>query len=136
MFLHTIILSTDYFHVFSLRMSGENFPIGSFLNSIKSLCRKREIRLREVEHKEGGDYYLQINSPTKELKESSMKRQFRERFESELQKAKDALTKKGGTKVYDKVVERVGRAMGRYPSIAKFYEVTYTRSTKKNGSDV
>ena len=94
-------------------------------------CRKREIRLREVEHKEGGDYYLQINSPTKELKESSMKRQFRERFESELQKAKDALTKKGGTKVYDKVVERVGLAMGRYPSIAKFYEVTYTRSTKK-----
>ena len=64
-----------------------------------------------------------------------MKRQFRERFESEFQKAKDALTKKGGTKVYDKVVERVGRAMGRYPSIAKFYEVTYTRSTK-NGSDV
>ena len=32
--------------------------------------------------------------------------------------------------MYDKVVERVGRAMGRYPSIAKFYEVTYTRSTK------
>ena len=93
-------------------------------------CRKREIRLREVEHKEGGDYYLQINSPAKELKESSMKRQFRERFEGELQKAKDALTKKGGTKAYDKVVERIGRAMGRYPSIAKFYEVTYTRSTK------
>lgn len=93
-------------------------------------CKKREIRLREVEHKEGGDYYLQINSPAKELKESSMKRQFKERFEGELQKAKDALTKKGGTKAYDKVVERIGRAMGRYPSIAKFYDVTYTRCTK------
>jgi Transposase len=93
-------------------------------------CKKQEIRLREIEHKEGGDYYLQINSPGKGLKESSMKRQFRERFEGELEKAKDALRKKGGTKMYDKVIERVGRAMGRYPSIAKFYEIRYTRSTK------
>jgi len=93
-------------------------------------CKKREIRLQEVEHKEGGDYYLQINSPAKELRESSMKCQFRERFEGELQKAKDALNEKGGTKAYEKVVERVGRAMGRYPSIARFYEVRYTRSTK------
>lgn len=93
-------------------------------------CKNREIRLREIEHEEGGDYYLQINSPAKELKESSMKRQFRARFEEELQKAKDALTKKGGTKTYEKVIERVGRAMERYPSIAKFYEVTYTRSAK------
>ena len=46
-------------------------------------CKNQEIRLREIEHKEGGDYYLQINSPGKELKESSMKRQFRERFEGE-----------------------------------------------------
>ena len=51
-------------------------------------CKKREIRLQEVEHKENGDYYLQINSPAKEWKESSMKRQFRERFEDELQKDK------------------------------------------------
>lgn len=94
-------------------------------------CKNREIRLRKVEHNENGNYYLQINSPTKELKESSMKHQFRERFETELRKAKDALTKKGGTKAYDKVVERVGRAMAHYPSIARFYEVTYTRCTKK-----
>ena len=93
-------------------------------------CKKREIRLREIDHKEDGDYYLKINSPAKEMKESSMKRQLRERFEGELQKAKDALTKKGGTKGYEKVVERVGRAMGRYPSIARFYEIRYTRSKK------
>ena len=49
-------------------------------------CKKREIRLQEVEKREDGDYYLQINAPAKELKESSMKRQFRERFEGELQK--------------------------------------------------
>ncbi|MGL5957043.1 MAG: IS1634 family transposase, partial [Phocaeicola sp.] len=93
--------------------------------------KNQEIHLSEVLHEEGGDYYLQVNSPSKEIKESSMNRQFKERFEAELQKAKDGLRKKGGTKTYEKVVERVGRAMGRYPSIAKFYEVNYTRCTKQ-----
>jgi len=60
-----------------------------------------------------------------------MKHQFREHFETKLRKAKDTLTKKGDTKAYDKVVERVGRAMAHYPSIAGFYKVTYTRYTKK-----
>ena len=36
---------------------------------------------------------------------------FRERFETELAKAKESLTKKGGKKSYEKVIERVGRAM-------------------------
>ena len=94
-------------------------------------CRKREIRLSEVAHEEDGDYYLQVHSPAKDLKESAMKQQFRERFENELQKAKEALSKKGGTKIYEKVVERVGKAMGRYPSIARFYSIKYTRSTTK-----
>ena len=91
---------------------------------------KREIRLTRVQHEEGGDYFLQVNSPMKALKESSMNRQWRERFECELNKAKDGLAKKGGTKRYEKVIERVGRAMQKYPSIAKFYRVTYTRSSK------
>lgn len=91
---------------------------------------KREIRLSRVEHKEGEDYYLQVNSPARALTESSMNRQWRERFEGELQRAKDGLSKKGGTKNYEKVVERIGRAMAHYPSIAKYYSVTYTRSTK------
>ena len=91
---------------------------------------KREIRLTRVKHEADGDYFLQVNSPMKALKESSMNRQWRERFECELQKAKDGLTKKGGTKRYEKVIERIGRAMQKYPSIAKFYKVTYTRSAK------
>ena len=47
-----------------------------------------------MKHEEDGDYYLEINSPAKQLKEISMNRQFKERFEEELQKAKDSLTKK------------------------------------------
>ena len=39
-----------------------------------------------------------------------MNEQFRSRFEAELQKIADSLTKKGGVKQEDKVHERIGRA--------------------------
>lgn len=90
--------------------------------------RHRAITLAEVAHEAGGDYYLRVNSPTKALTERSMNEQWSERFETEMRKAREALTKRGGTKSYDKVVERVGRAMGRYPSVSKYYIVEYERS--------
>ena len=31
-------------------------------------------------------------------------------------------------RTYDRVMERVGRAQGRYPSIAKYYQIDYLRS--------
>ena len=98
----------------------------------------RAITLKQVERQENGDYFLQVNSPTKALTESSMIKQWCSRFETELQKAKDGIHKKGGTKNYEKVVERVGRAMGRYPSVAKYYTVTYERSKtdEKNMADL
>lgn len=88
-------------------------------------CRKQEIRLTEVAHKDGGDYFLQVNSPAKALKEGSMNRQFRDRFETELKRIKESIAKKGGVKSYGKVIERTGRAMQKYPSIARFYAITY-----------
>ncbi len=90
--------------------------------------RRRPITLAQVAHEDGGDYFLRVNSPSKAMTERSMNRQWRERFEMELAKAKDALGRKGGTKDYDKVVERVGRARGRYPSVSKYYRIEYTRS--------
>ena len=93
--------------------------------------RRRPITLAEVAHEEGGDYYLRVNSPSKAMTERSMNRQWRDRFENELTKARKAITTKGGIKNYDKVVERVGRACGRYPSVSKYYQIDYIRSEEK-----
>ena len=62
------------------------------------------------------------------MTESSMNRQWRERFEAELLKAQRALSTKGGVKTYEKVVERIGRAMSKYPSVSKYYQMEYVRS--------
>lgn len=100
--------------------------------------RKNPITLAEVEHQEGGDFYLRVNSPSKAITERSMNRQWKERFEVELTKARNALTAKGGTKKYDKVVERIGRALGKYPSVSKYYQIDYIRSKENpdNMSDI
>ena len=94
--------------------------------------KQQPIKLTQVKHEEDGDYYLEINSPAKQLKETSMNRKFKERFEEELQKAKESLTKKNGTKNYEKVIERVGRARQKYPSISKYYVIDYIADDPEN----
>ena len=116
-----------------------DYEISEGCQSVKVLdTRKQEITLRQVQHEADGDYYLEINSPAKAVKESSMNRQWRERFEQELTKARDALGRKGGKKTYEKVIERVGRAIQKYPSIAKYYVIDYYRdeSNPKNMADI
>ncbi len=101
--------------------------------------KNQPIKLTQVKHEEDGDYYLEINSPAKELKETSMNSKFKKRFEEELQKAKDSLTKKNGTKNYEKVIERVGRARQKYPSISKYYVIDYIPDdarSPKNMTDI
>ena len=71
-----------------------------------------------------GNYFLEIAS--------NLNRKFKERFEEELQKAKESLTKKNGTKNYEKVIERVGRARQKYPSISKYYVIDYIADDPKN----
>ena len=81
------------------------------------------ITLAAVESQGGSGYYLHVRSHAKGLKERSMNRQFRERFEQRLQCIESSIHKKSGTKKYDKVCERIGRAKEKYPSIQKHYDV-------------
>ena len=91
-------------------------------------ARKQAISLREVCTEPDGDYYLEVTSPSKAMTEASMHQQWKERFEEELEKANVSIGKKGGTKKYEKVIERVARAQGKYPSISQYYNIEYIRS--------
>ena len=59
---------------------------------------KYNIVLKKVADQPERDYYLEVTSNKKALKEQGMKDQFELRFEEELEKIKTALYKKGGTK--------------------------------------
>ena len=59
-----------------------------------------------------------------------MNDRFQERFEKGLSIIAASLTKKSGTKIEQKVYERVGRLKQKYPSINKYYEIKYTVETE------
>ena len=85
--------------------------------------KQQKIELCQVTKPGHTDYFLKIESHSKELKERSINEQFQQRFEQEMQKIADSLTKKGGIKQADKVHERIGRLKQKFPSIGRYYDV-------------
>jgi len=73
--------------------------------------------------KQDGEHILYCKSFLKAQKEQSMKRLFQQRFEDDLKQAASALSKKGGTKKYDKVLKRIGRLQQKYAAIAQYYDI-------------
>jgi hypothetical protein len=76
-----------------------------------------------VENDHDNDQYLYVRSHMKAVKESSMNDHFCDRYEEELDNVARAIQKKGGTKLYGKVMERIGRIKERYPTANKHYEI-------------
>jgi len=87
---------------------------------------KRQVRLKAVSNHKNTDYYLEVASEDKYATASSMRSQFEQRFEMELQKIAQSLERKGGTKKAGKVHERIGRARERYPSVQYYYDIDVT----------
>lgn len=71
------------------------------------------------------DTFYWVRSEAKAAKENGMYDQFTKRFLAEIEKIKASLAKKHGTKKTDKVMERLGRAKQKYPSVSSHYDYTY-----------
>jgi transposase len=84
---------------------------------------KQNVRIKAIQTDEDTDYYLEIKSDAKTVKEQSMATQFEERFEAYLARIQQALPAKGGVKKADKVWERIGRAKEKYPSVHHYYDI-------------
>ncbi len=81
------------------------------------------VTLEKVQSATTTDYLLKISSPGKAPKECAMKNQFESRFLQEMEKIRQSLGKKNGVKKLDKVHQRIGRAIEKYPSAARFYSI-------------
>ena len=77
-----------------------------------------------VEKEQSDELELYCHSLDKEKKEEGIRNKFQQRFEAELLKARQGLDLKGGTKRYDKVVERVGRLKEKFKLVSGGYNVT------------
>lgn len=112
----------DYLCVSRSSLKIYNIEAGATTVSVTD-NRKQKIELCQVNSDRNTDYYLKVESHSKELKERSMNEQFRARFEAGLQQITDSLTKKGGVKQEDKVHERIGRLKQKYPSIGRYFDI-------------
>lgn len=119
-----MILDNGYDYLCVSRSNLKDYHIEADATSVSVTDnRKQNIELCRVNSNCNTDYYLKVESHSKELKERSMNEQFRSRFEAGLQQIADSLTKKGGVKQEDKVHQRIGRLKQKYPSIGRYFDI-------------
>ena len=125
----------DYVCVSRSKIKDYNIKDGAILHQIKTQ-NKEEISLQRVHSAGQTDYVLRVKSPGKKLKEDAMRNQFKLRFEEEIEKIKSSLSKKNGVKNYDKVNQRIGRAIQKYPSVSQYYQITAVGNSGENATDL
>lgn len=96
------------------------------LTTLLETKSKQQIHLKAVSTPRNTDYYLEVSSETKALKEAAMKSRFEERFEEALRIIEKAIHSKKGIKQADKVHQRIGRAKQKYPSVGHYYNIDVT----------
>jgi len=85
--------------------------------------RGHSIEVCWVEKAGNDDQFLYVHSQMKAVKESSMNDHFCDRYEEDLDNIARSIHKKGCTKKYGKLMERIGRVKERYPTANKHYEI-------------
>lgn len=81
--------------------------------------------------KKGDETFIYCQSLLKAKKEQSIQSRFEQNFEEGLKAIKVSLSKKGGTKNYQKVCERLGRLKEKYSRIAQYYDITIEQKKSK-----
>jgi len=79
-----------------------------------------------------GELEVYCHSSAKEIKEDGIKTRFEKRYESELSKVQNGLSKKGGTKNYEKVLERIGRLKEKHRRVSRRYDIEVKKDESSN----
>lgn len=130
-----LVINVEGFIKYSSILEGNIADCKTLSAMIDKLASHSAIK-KAVSTVKNTDYYLEVTSQAKALKEKSMTLAFEKRYEEELQKIQLSITKKNGIKKVNKVHERIGRAKEKYPSIQACYQIdveldaTAKRATK------
>lgn len=103
----------------SLELEGNLAPVGDLQGLVKAALIKTEDNVEK---------WLYCESEAKAAVASQMKAAFKRRFEADLQKIAEGLTKLKGRKEYTKVLLRLGRLKEKHKKISSCYEVNVSAS--------
>lgn len=125
----------DYVCVSRSKIKDYKPVAGSSPQSVETK-NKQTLTLQSVSSDKVTDYYLKVKSPGKTLKEQAMKTQFETRFEEGLELIKIGLTKKHSVKKTDKINQRIGRIIQKYPSASKNYSIEVKSNEKGIATEI
>jgi len=91
---------------------------------IKAACRENA----------SGEMEVYCYSSARHIEEKSIKTLFEKRFEAALTEARNALFKKGGTKRYEKVLEKIGRLKQKYSRVVRRYEINVEKDERSKNA--
>lgn len=94
----------------------------------------QSVKVQRVVNEDTGEVELYCHSQLREKKEQAMQDLPAERFEAALQSLADGLEKKGCTKRYDKVQQRIGRLKEKYARAAQHYTIDVTRDNESGNA--
>jgi transposase len=117
----------NYTYVVSARQDAPSLELDGELVSVGDL--KDLVKAALVKSPEGDDEkWLYCESEAKAAVASQMKQSFKKRFEEDLKKLVEGLTKPKGRKKYPKVLERIGRLKEKHKRISGCYEINVKAS--------
>jgi transposase len=92
------------------------------------------VQVSLVKNEETKELELYCHSKAKEAKTKQMRNKFYARFEDGLTKLQEGLTKKGCTKIHEKILQRIGRLKEKYNKVGKFYQITATADSQNKNT--
>lgn len=111
-----------YSYIVASKRRSVDMPAGLQLDLVKEMDDNR-VRAAQVKDEETQEIVLYCHSTQRQKKEEGMRTLLQKRLEKDLQQVSDALNKKGGTKSYPKVLERIGRLKEKHRRVASYYDI-------------
>ena len=122
--------NNGYAYIVSSRSRSCEIPKDLKMETVKE-TEGNLVRAAKVSQTDKGEIYLYCESEARRKKEESMRSLLQERFEADLAKIVGALQKKGGTKNYPKVLERIGRLKEKHKRVAHYYDIDVEADANK-----
>lgn len=141
----TWLRDNNYEYIVVSRKRNKSFNLGiDNTNNIDSTSNttivKKEsnnkVTAHLVKNEETDELELYCYSEAKEAKDNVIIDKFTKRFEDELQKLANGLTKTRAIKKYEKIVEKIGRLKERFSKVSRFYDIDITTANNRNNNQI
>ncbi len=121
------LIENEYEYIVVSRKRDKQFD-ESGATAVK-LNNKEEVivKAQKVINQETGEVELYVHSQARALKEKAMQARVSDLFIEKLNYLKEGLGIKRRTKVYETVIESIGRLKEKYPAIAQHYAISVTK---------